>query len=100
MIRFAVLIAAAIPLLGFAAPAPALGLAQSMVDLHNRTRSELGVPPVTWDPVLAAQAQGWADHLVGLGRLVHSRGPDGENLAAGSGGIGPEDLASCGSMRR
>ncbi len=46
---------------------------------HNAYRTVLGLPPLRWSATLAANAQSWADHLAGIGRLEHS-GP-GQNLA-------------------
>jgi hypothetical protein len=66
---------------------------------HNRVRAEAGVPPLTWDPALAEDAEIWAGELTRLGWLVHSpdspRDPDpqGENLWAGTRGYyGPEAM--------
>ena len=50
----------------------------ALLEAHNRYRAEVGVPPLTWSPTLAAGAQAWADALV----FEHSSGSGvGENLA-------------------
>jgi hypothetical protein len=88
---------AAIPLLG-AAPQDdeARGrraFERAMTDSHNDARRFAHVPPIAWDPMLAAEAQVWADHLADTGRLEHSKWPrgsdpagEGENLFMGSEG--------------
>ncbi len=35
-----------------------------ITQLHNDARATEGVPPLTWDPALAAIAQAWADACV------------------------------------
>ena len=64
---------------------------QSALDLHNQARSQVGVPPLTWDDTLAANATAYAHVLAQTpGQLTHSDGstrPDqGENLFYASGG--------------
>lgn len=56
---------------------------------HNRERAALGVPPLRWDPRLAAGAKQWSDHLARTGGFAHS--PDhpgderlGENIWGGT----------------
>ena len=56
---------------------------------HNAERLRAGVPLLSWDPGLAADARQWADELAKTGRFEHS--PDepgkplqGENLWAGT----------------
>jgi pathogenesis-related protein 1 len=49
-----------------ATPAEAL----AALDHHNKVRNDVGVPPLTWSPELAAFAQAWADHL------AHDKGCD------------------------
>lgn len=38
-----------------------------MLAAHNAVRTPLGLPPLSWSPVAAAQAQGWADMLAAQG---------------------------------
>lgn len=57
---------------------------------HNRERAQAGVPPLDWDPMLAADARLWADALAETETFFHSRydptDPEaqGENLWAGT----------------
>jgi pathogenesis-related protein 1 len=37
-----------------------------ILDIHNRERAAVGVPPVTWSDSLATDAQAWADYIVSL----------------------------------
>jgi pathogenesis-related protein 1 len=58
--------------------------ADGMITAHNRWRSTVGAPPLTYSPELAASAQKWADHLKQSNqcKMQHSK-PDakyGENL--------------------
>ena len=61
--------------------------AADLLALHDRTRREVGVPPLRWSPELAAFAQSWADELARKGTLEHrprqgaSASKYGENLA-------------------
>ncbi len=75
-------------------PAPMVRL-QSMANLeprllaaHNRERAAVGVPPLRWDPALAAAAAAYGPALSALGRLEHSprasRPGQRENLWMGS----------------
>jgi hypothetical protein len=58
-----------------------------MLEAHNGERALMGEPPLKWDPILAAHAAGWAEHLAGMGRLEHDRGSgEGENLWMGDAG--------------
>jgi uncharacterized protein YkwD len=66
---------------------------------HNRERDKLGIPALRWDPLLARDAEIWAQHLTDVGYLVHSPDepldpdPEGENLWAGTRGYyGPESM--------
>jgi Cysteine-rich secretory protein family/Beta/Gamma crystallin len=62
------------------------GMAQEILNAHNRYRAEVGVPPLQWSDSLAADAQPWADYLASLGgfTLIHSQAPgQGENLFVG-----------------
>jgi hypothetical protein len=69
---------------------------QTILNLHNTYRAEVGVGPLIWDDQLAADAQKWVDKLVQRGgTLAHSNPSDpndpdtgratgeGENLAGG-----------------
>jgi pathogenesis-related protein 1 len=67
----------------------------TILNLHNQERSQVGVPELSWSNSLAADAQSWADHLVTLGLrpgdiAPHSQfdmnNPQGENLAWGTKG--------------
>lgn len=56
---------------------------------HNEVRNAVGVPPLRWNPQLAADARVWADELAATGRFEHSPDepntePQGENLWAGT----------------
>ncbi|VVA34676.1 PREDICTED: pathogenesis-related [Prunus dulcis] len=42
---------------------------------------QVGVPPLTWDPNVAAHVQRYPDSRIGDYNLVHSSGPYGENIA-------------------
>ncbi|KAI5661247.1 hypothetical protein M9H77_20570 [Catharanthus roseus] len=56
------------------------------LDAHNAARARVGVGPMRWDNRLAAYALDYANKQKGrCPNLIHSRGPYGENLAAGSG---------------
>jgi len=48
---------------------------------HNTLRAAHGAAPLTWNNTLSAYAQNWANGC----QFVHSHGPYGENLAAGTG---------------
>jgi hypothetical protein len=70
---------------------------QRLLIAHNRERQDLGLEPLTWNPMLAESAQRWADHLASTGRFEHApenhRNPEGENLWAGTKGyFGPEAM--------
>ncbi len=88
-------------LLGFVAAACALyaadagaaatdAVAGRVLSAHNAARAAVGAPPVTWDPVLAAGAAAWAQHMASSGRYDHSdrrgRPGIGENLWMGTRG--------------
>ena len=74
--------------------APAAPSAQDLrgvaLKVHNAERARLGLPPLAWDPDLAAQAADWARVLTAKGRLEHSprdqRPGQGENLSMGTRG--------------
>ncbi|KAF8271341.1 CAP domain-containing protein [Lactarius quietus] len=48
---------------------------------HNQVRAQHGAVDLTWSDDLSTTAQNWANGCV----FKHSGGPDGENLAAGTG---------------
>ncbi len=57
-----------------------------MLAAHNQWRQQVGVPPLTWSPELAAYAQAWANRLLRENQFEHrSDSPYGENLAWSSG---------------
>lgn len=65
---------------------------QSCVDLHNKARAEVGLPPLTASASLSASAEAYAQVLkqrYGNGplQLEHSKGRYGENLYANTGGV-------------
>lgn len=81
-----------------AAPASyADGIAAQVLEVHNRERAEVGVPALTWNESLAAEAQRWADHLAATGKFEHAGDDEnpssGENLAMGSSGYTAQALA-------
>jgi hypothetical protein len=61
-----------------------------MLSAHNRVRAEAGVPPLRWDPALAAAAASYGPTLASIRRLEHSprgsRPGQRENLAMGTSG--------------
>jgi hypothetical protein len=61
------------------------GLAQEIVQAHNKYRTEVGVPPIQWSTDLANHAQEWANYLSANLLFQHSGATgEGENLWAGS----------------
>lgn len=71
--------------LAFAVPLKAQDSQQDYLDEHNRARAAVGVAPLKWHAVLAEYARQYALSRKGDCRLVHSKGPYGENLAGSSG---------------
>ena len=72
-------------------------LAGRLLAAHNPERAAVRVPPLRWDPALAAAAAAYAPRLAALGRLEHSarnsRPGQSENLWMGSaGGYSPEQM--------
>jgi pathogenesis-related protein 1 len=66
---------------------------RTLLRLHNKARSDVGVRPLVWSNRLAAYAQRWADHLAATGcRMEHRpssgkwRRIYGENLFMGTAG--------------
>ncbi|MBK7582051.1 MAG: hypothetical protein IPI67_17825 [Myxococcales bacterium] len=87
--------------MGAGEPASLAGITQ----LHNEARAKEGVPPLTWDPALAAIAQGWADGCVDneapIGLIDHNAGRSdnypgyvGENIYGASGTGTPQAAVS------
>ncbi|XP_010517589.1 PREDICTED: pathogenesis-related protein 1-like [Camelina sativa] len=65
-------------------PTKAQDSPQDYLRVHNQARAAVGVGPMQWDETVAAYARSYAAQLRGNCRLVHSRGPYGENLSWGS----------------
>ena len=59
--------------------------AQDYLDAHNGARKAIGLSPFVWSNGLETYARNYANQRIGDCRLVHSRGPYGENLFWGSG---------------
>ncbi len=58
---------------------------KTILDVHNRERAAIGVPPLTWSDDLAAGAKTWAEHLATTGEFAHDTSifpKEGENLAS------------------
>jgi hypothetical protein len=75
---------------GVAARGEAL-MRQAMIEAHNTARAAAGVPPLVWNPTLAADAERYARELARTGRFEHSKeprgpAPEGENLWTGTRG--------------
>ncbi len=73
------------------APSPTHeNLPARLLAVHNRERASLGIPPLVWDPALAAAASAYGRQLIPLGKLRHSpadsRLGQGENLWMGTHG--------------
>ncbi|MCR0984269.1 CAP domain-containing protein [Roseomonas populi] len=70
-------------------------LSSRLLAVHARERAAVGVPPLRWDPALAADADRWARNLARSGRLAHEPGiNEGENLWSGTrGAFTPEQMA-------
>jgi pathogenesis-related protein 1 len=83
-------------------------IANTILEIHNRARADVGSPALAWSGTLAADAKSWAEHLVSLNEgkpldqrsdLVHATGTgQGENLAQraawGSNGASPPSTES------
>jgi uncharacterized protein YkwD len=70
---------------------------QRILAAHNVERAKSGSPPLSWSPVLAADAARWAAHLKTVGDMQHddSLTTAGENLWRGSkDGYTPEDMVT------
>jgi hypothetical protein len=84
-------------------PVSTADLNQQLLALHNRPRDEVGVPPLSWSPALADQAQVWAETLIAGRRFEHdgARGLVGENLWAGWGRrFSPEEMVEAWTEER
>ncbi|KAJ6754885.1 CYSTEINE-RICH SECRETORY PROTEIN-RELATED [Salix purpurea] len=57
---------------------------QDFLNAHNTARASVGVIPMIWDDTVADFALSYINGLRRSCRMVHSRGPYGENLAWGS----------------
>jgi len=71
------------------APRGAALLREAMLAGQNGARARLGLPPLTWNDSLAADARAYAEEMARTGRFEHSpqpRGnpPQGENLWTGT----------------
>jgi len=71
-------------------------LENTVIEIHNRERAEVGVPDITWSSDLAADAQKYADYLTTLGLTLEDKAPhapfnpdnpQGENLWMGTAGL-------------
>jgi len=59
-------------------------LANTILEIHNRERAAVGIPPLKWSDSLAAEAQTWAEHLATTGKFEHDTPifpAKGENIA-------------------
>lgn len=54
-----------------------------MLNLHNKARKEVGVPPLVWSNSLSTYAQYWADHLATKRGIFHSKCIDFEGRPVG-----------------
>ena len=63
---------------------------ERLLAVHNAERWRLGLPPLTWNPNLARDAESWAQQLLVRGELQHASAADrrhnGENLWMGTSG--------------
>jgi uncharacterized protein YkwD len=75
----------------------------TILNMHNQERALVGVPPLVWSAILAADAQEYADHLAAIDKMQHmwesestewSQKAHGanENLAAFTHGCGLSSL--------
>lgn len=77
---------------------------QTLLDLHNRARSSVGVPPLDWDSQLASQAASYGPELARTGRLAHSsrkgRETSRENLLQALPGTSAEKMIAVWTTER
>lgn len=78
---------------------------QRLLHAHNLERAQVGVPPLAWDPALAAAAASYGPQLARLGRLEHSpragRPGQRENLWMGTAGaFTPEQMVGSWTAER
>lgn len=73
-----------------ASAAPPASFASRIVAAHNAERAAAGMPPLAWDPALAAGAAAYAQQMAASGLFAHSdrskRRGVGENLWMGTRG--------------
>ncbi|KAF5945027.1 hypothetical protein HYC85_015255 [Camellia sinensis] len=58
---------------------------QDYLNGQNVARAQVGVGHLTWNNIVVAYAQNYANSRIGNCNLIHSNGPYGENLAKGTG---------------
>ncbi|HVL77903.1 MAG TPA: CAP family protein [Sphingomicrobium sp.] len=109
--RILPIVAAAAAVLSFAGAASAAGqrgtliltpqvgaaqgvLAERLLRAHNVERAALRLPPLAWDPALAASASDWGRVLAASGTMRHAnQSAQGENLWMGTrGAFTPEQM--------
>jgi pathogenesis-related protein 1 len=78
---------------------PEAGRLAGITAAHNAARAAVDppadppIPPLTWDPQVAAVAQAWADDLASRGcPLEHASTGYGENIFWSGGSATPEDV--------
>jgi hypothetical protein len=89
IVRSLLLVAVA-PVLG-GSLGPRAHFDERILAAQNEVRAQIGAPPLSWDPELAAGAADWARYLSRSGRFEHSpdpigRDPEGENIWGGTPG--------------
>ncbi|KAH7518525.1 hypothetical protein FEM48_Zijuj09G0180900 [Ziziphus jujuba var. spinosa] len=67
-------------------PSHAQDSKQDFLNAHNLARASVGVGPLTWDNKVAGYARNYANKRKGDCKLVHSRGPYGEDILVWSRG--------------
>lgn len=74
---------------------------KTILDIHNRERAAVSVPPLVWNNTLADDAKTYAEHLIATGKFehpnpewvaAHPMSPESDNLAVRS-PQNPADLA-------